>query len=56
MKSAACTLKSTGEKFLYNYKDSWNSRYYSFDNGLTWNKSRFSALIQSKPENRWKVS
>jgi hypothetical protein len=39
---AVATLK-TGEQYEYEYRDSWGARYYSFDSGDTWHKSKSAA-------------
>lgn len=38
------TVKATGQKFVYLYKDAWGQRYYSFDNEQTWHKSKAQAF------------
>lgn len=44
----ACTLK-TGERVEYEYKDSWNRRYYSFDGGKSWHTSKTRAYHSAHP-------
>jgi hypothetical protein len=37
-------IKVDGVWYWYEYKDSWNQRYYSFDLGKTWQKSKRAAF------------
>lgn len=43
IRTAKITIKSTGEQFWYDYRDSWNTRYYSFDSGATWHRTKSEA-------------
>ncbi len=44
----ATVEKATGIRYEFRQKESWNQRYYSFDNGATWNKSRLEAWRSAK--------
>ena len=46
--STRMTIKATGECFWCDYKDSWNVRYYSFDGGETWHKTKTAAYRVAK--------
>lgn len=41
--SAKATIKATGEQFWYEVKLSWNTKYYSFDDGETWHRTKTAA-------------
>ena len=41
------TLKTTGEKLVYLYKDAWQVRYYSFDNEKSWHPSKTKAYKEA---------
>lgn len=40
---AKATIKATGEQFWYEVKLSWNIKYYSFDDGETWHRTKTAA-------------
>lgn len=42
-KPAKATIKATGEQFWYEYKQAWNTVYYSFDDGATWYRTKTKA-------------
>lgn len=42
-KLAKATIKATGEQFWYEAKLSWNTVYYSFDDGVTWHRTKSAA-------------
>lgn len=42
-KLAKATIKATGEQFWYEAKRSWNTIYYSFDDGATWHRTKSAA-------------
>jgi len=44
------SLKATGKRVRYLYKDSWNRRYYSFDMGRTWNRSKAAAYLNRRED------
>lgn len=37
------TIKSTGKRVRYEYRDTWGKRQYSFDGGQSWNDSKVRA-------------
>ena len=42
-KLAKTTIKATGEQFWYEVKQSWQTLYYSFDDGATWHRTKTKA-------------
>ncbi len=44
IKETKITYKPTGEKFWMQYKYVWNTHYFSFDGGETWDKSKIKAF------------
>ena len=48
--AATATIKATGEKVGYLYRDSWQARYYSFDGGKTWRRSKAEAFAAAKKQ------
>jgi hypothetical protein len=51
---ASIAEKATGRSYWYEYKDSWRTRYYSFDDGETWHKSKSRAFQAAKQTNKLK--
>lgn len=43
IKLAKATIKATGEQFWYEVKQSWQTLYYSFDDGATWHRTKTKA-------------
>lgn len=48
---AEVTIKSTGERVYYEVKQSWNTLYYSFDDGATWHHSKNEAYNVARDNN-----
>ena len=41
---STCTVRATGERIVYLYRNAWDHRYYSFDHGKTWHRSKAKAF------------
>jgi hypothetical protein len=44
--------RPTGIWYWLEVKFSWNVKYYSFDGGETWHKSKVTAFIKAQGSNR----
>ena len=55
-RAAVATIVSTGERYHYDYRQSWGHTYYSFDRGDTWHRTRSAAYRAAKDADRlWRA-
>lgn len=45
---AVATVAATGQRLYYDTKEAWNVRYYSFDAGDTWHRSKEAAYRHAR--------
>lgn len=50
------TIKDTGERVRYLYRQSWGRTYYSFDDGRTWWKSKAEAYRTTAAAGKLKLA
>lgn len=48
MKTRYNTVTVEGQSWEYEYRDSWGHRYYSFDGGANWHRTKAEAYRQAK--------